>query len=197
EDLHEAAQMRINSSGIENATVVLGNVAEEQDVEQLPDQTFDVVLSRRGPDVNAALRKKLKPDAVIIQELYQQPLGLYEMFGRAAFLPNVGDNPHWLVDQYMWLGFMPASVKEYFFEEYYRDMAHLAATLRKDFTHIDWRMPPLPFDEERDQAALELYSRYNMTPQGIRLRCHRKVYLFQRSSVSFFPAAPDLMPRYS
>jgi hypothetical protein len=158
--------------------------------------TFDVVLSRRGPNVNAELRKKLKPDAYIIQELYQQPLALHELFGRKPFLPTTGDNPHWLVDEYMWLGFVPVSVKEYFFDAYFRDAAHLVSDLHKSFQFIDWRMPPLPLDEERDRAALELYVRYNTTPQGIRQLRHRKVYLFRRTDVSYFPAAPELKPLY-
>lgn len=195
-DLHEAAQLRVASLGIKNATVVLGNVAEAGNVAQLPDDTFDLVLSRRGPDVNAEVRKKLKPAAYIIQELYQQPLALHELFGRKPFLPTVGDNPHWLVDQYQWLGFTPVSVKEYFFAGYFRDLAHLTSYLHKEFQFIDWRMPPLPFDEGQDRAALELYARYNTTAKGIRLLCHRKVYLFRRTEFSYFPAAPKLKLLY-
>ena len=196
DDLHEAAQLRVASRGIKNATVVLGNVAEAGDVAQLPDDTFDLVLSRRGPNVNAEVRKKLKPDAYIIQELYQQPLALHELFGRKPFLPTVGDNPHWLVDQYQWLGFTPVSVKEYFFDGYFRDLAHLTSHLHKEFQFIDWRMPPLLFDEGKDRAALDLYARYNTTAKGIRLLCHRKVYLFRRTEFSYFPAAPELKPLY-
>jgi SAM-dependent methyltransferase len=195
-DLHEAAQLRVANLGLQNATVILGNVAQANDVAQLPDNTFDVVLSRRGPNINAEVRKKLKPAAYIIQELYQQPLALHEIFGRKPFLPTIGDNPHWLVDEYRWLGFVPVSVKEYFFDAYFRDVAHLITDLHKSFQFIDWRMPPLPFDEESDRAALDLYVRYNSTPKGIRLSCHRKVYLFRRTEFSYFPAAPELKPLY-
>ncbi len=195
-DLHEAAQLRVASFGIQNATVILGNVAEAGDVAQLPDNTFDLVLSRRGPDVNSEVRKKLKPEAYVIQELYQAPMALHELFGRKPFLPTVGDNPHWLVDQYLWLGFALVSVKEYFFDGYFRNVDHLICHLHKEFQFIDWRMPPLPFDEAKDRAALELYARYNSTAKGIRLLCHRKVYLFRRTEFSYFPAAPELKPRY-
>ncbi|MEZ4870500.1 MAG: class I SAM-dependent methyltransferase [Caldilineaceae bacterium] len=196
-DLHEAAQLRVAEWGIQNATVVLGNVAESRDVALLPNETFDVVLSRRGPNVNRDLRQKLKPNVYVIQELYQQPLALYEIFGRKPFLPAVGANPHWLVNEYQWLGFTPVSVKEYFFDAYFRDVAHFVSHLHKEFQFIDWRMPPLPFDEAMDRAALDLYVRYNTTQQGIWLLCHRKVYLFRRVEFSYFPAAPDLRPRYS
>ncbi|MEZ4729780.1 MAG: methyltransferase domain-containing protein [Caldilineaceae bacterium] len=196
EDLHKAAQLRVANLGIRNATIVLGNVVKAEDIAQLPDNTFDVVLSRRGPDVNAELCKKLKSDAYIIQELYQQPLALHELFGRKPFLPTVGDNPHWLVNQYLWLGFAPVSVKEYFFNGYFRDVEHLISHLHKEFQFIDWRMPPLHFDEEKDRTALDLYVRYNTTPKGIRLLCHRKVYLFRRTEFSYFPAAPELKPLY-
>ena len=44
--------------------------------------------------------QKLKPDAIVIQELYREPLGLRELFGRKPFLPQVGQDPHWLLEPY-------------------------------------------------------------------------------------------------
>lgn len=195
-DLHESAQLRVASLGLKNAKVLLGNVAEAEDVAQLPDNTFDLVLSRRGPNVNAEVRKKLKPEAYIIQELYEAPLAIHEIFGRKPFLPTIGDNPHWLVDQYQWLGFALVSAKEYHFAGFFRDVDHLIGYLHKTFQFIDWRMPPLPFEPVKDRAALELYTRYNSTDKGIRLLCQRKVYLFRRAEFSYFPAAPELKPLY-
>lgn len=195
-DLLAAARERVTSQGLTNATLVLGNVAEPDDVEQLPDNTFDVVLSRRGPDVNAAAKKKLKPEAYIIQELYQNPLGLLELLGRQSFLPQIGSNPHWLVESYSWLGFLPVSVKEYHYESFFRDAEHLIAHLSQKNALFSWPMPPMPYEEERDRQALELYVRYNTTPKGVRLINHRKVYLFRRTRVRYAPTAPEVKPRW-
>ena len=56
-------------------------------------------------------------------------------------------------------------------------------------------MPPLPYEAERDRAALDLYVRYNHTARGVRLLNHRKVYLFRRTAVQTYPVAPQLKPR--
>ncbi len=85
-DLLAAAQQRGTSLGITNATLRLGNVAVPTNVAALPEDTFDLVLSRRGPNVNATVMTKLKPQAYIIQELVQDSLGLLELFGRKSFL---------------------------------------------------------------------------------------------------------------
>jgi hypothetical protein len=176
--------------------LISGNVTVSEDVAQLMDDTFDVVLSRRGPNINANLVPKLKPNAVLIQELAQAPLGLKELFGREPFLPQVGSNPHELVHQYRWLGFIPVSVKDYFYEQYFRDSNHLAEYLGKGALLHHWRMPEFPYDESLDEAALALYARYNKTPRGIRLTGHRKVYLFRRVVVSQYPAYPQAQPIY-
>ena len=55
-------------------------------------------------------------------------------------------------------------------------------------------MPPIPYDETRDRQALELYIRYNTTPDGIRMINHRKVYLFRRMVVLQAPVAPEAKP---
>ena len=193
-DLLNAARQRVASLGLTNATLVLGNVAVPDDVARLPDDTFDVVLSRRGPNVNASLMPKLKPEAYVIQELFQDSLGLLEMFGRKSFLSAVGDNPHWLVDEYSWLELFPVSVKTYYYESYFRDADHLAAYLSQKTALFSWPPPPLPYEEERDRAALELYARYNTTSKGVRVVNHRKVYLFRRAAVHYVPAAPELKP---
>lgn len=196
EELLSITRQRVAKHGLSNATLVLGNVAEPEDIARLPDNTFDLVLSRRGPDINESLLPKLKTTAVVIQELYQSPLGLNEIFGREAFLPQVSSDPHWLIKKYKWLGLLPVSVKDYFFEQYFRDTEHLAEYLSKRSTLGHWRMPLRPFDPQTDQLALSLYARYNTTPQGIRLLGNRKVYLFRRTPVAHFPAYPDLQPLY-
>ena len=55
--------------------------------ERLPDNTFNVVFSRRGPNVTAAVLRKMKPNALVIQELVQGTLGVKPLFGREPFLP--------------------------------------------------------------------------------------------------------------
>ena len=82
-DLLEAARMRVYALGLANATLVLGNVADPEDVSKLPDNTFDLAFSRRGPNLNASMLPKLRPEAYMVQELFQRPLGLLEAFGRS------------------------------------------------------------------------------------------------------------------
>ena len=48
--LLEAAQLRVAQAQISNAKFVHGSVAVPEDVTQLPDKAFDLVLTRRGPD---------------------------------------------------------------------------------------------------------------------------------------------------
>jgi SAM-dependent methyltransferase len=193
-DLLNAARQRVASLGLTNATLVLGNVAVTDDVAQLPDATFDVVLSRRGPNVNASVMPKLRREAYVIQELFQDSPGLLEMFGRKSFLSALGDNPHWLVDQYSWLELFPVSTKVYYYESFFRDADHLAAYLSQETTLCSWPLPPLPYEEERDRAALELYARYNRTSKGVRVVNQREVYLFRRAAVHYVPVAPELKP---
>ena len=173
---------------------VQGNVAAAEDVARLPDGAFDLVLSRRGPNANQALMPKLKPDAVVVQELWQDPLGLLEIFGRKTFHAGIGDNPNWLAEQYSWLDLFPVSIKEYFTESFFRDAQHLIAFLSQPNAFCSWPMPPTPYDEARDREPLELYIRYNLTPDGIRVINHRKVYLFRRTTVRYAPAIPNVKP---
>lgn len=196
-ELLAAARQRVAAMGLANATLVLGNVAQAGDVAQLPDHSFDLVFSRRGPNVTPELMEKLKPEAYVVQELAQDSFGLKEIFGRQPFLPQTGDNPHWLVYNYSWLGLFPVSIKEYYYEEFFRDADHLASYLSREYPLSDWTMPPMPYEEQRDRAALELYARYNTTSKGIRLLSHRKVYLFRRAAMNYFPVAPEIKPLYN
>ena len=193
-ELLNAARLRAAQSKIDNATFVQGNVAIPEDIAKLPDDTFDVVLSRRGPDVNQDLMPKLRSDAIVIQELYQDPLSLLEIFGRKTFLRDIWNNPHNKVARYQRLNLFPVSIKEYFTESYFRDADHLVAFLSRPNAFLSWPMPPIPYDETRDRQALELYIRYNTTPDGIRMINHRKVYLFRRMVVLQAPVAPEAKP---
>jgi SAM-dependent methyltransferase len=195
EQLLAAARLRAEDMGLSNAHFVSGNASLDADAAQLADDTFDVVLSRRGPNVNHFM-PKLKAEAVVIQELVQGYLGLLEMFGRKSFLADIGDNPRWLIDEYSWLNLFPVSVKEYYYDSYFRDTDHLAAYLSQKTALYSWPMPAMPYVEARDRAALELYARYNSTPKGIRLINKRNVYLFRRTPVQYAPADSQVKPEW-
>lgn len=193
-NLLAAARLRAASLGLPNVTLVQGDATSASNVAQLPDNTFDLCFSRRGPNLNAELAAKLKPDALMVQELVQDPLGLKELFGRKPFLPEVGSESHALVQAYKWLGLLPVSAKEYFYNEYFHDVDHLTRYLSGPAVLSNWWMPEMPYDASRDRAALELYVRYNTTAKGIRLTQHRKVYLFHRAHTDHYPADPDAKP---
>jgi SAM-dependent methyltransferase len=193
-DLLAAARQRAADARLDNTVLVQGNVALDEDLAPLPDTHFDILLSRRGPNVTAALLPKLKAEAYVIQELFQDSPGLLESFGRKTFVADIVPTPHWLVDEYTWLGLFPISMKEYYFDSFFRDAEHLASYLSQEKALFSWPMPPMPYEAARDQAALALYARYNTTPKGIRVVNHRKVYLFRRMTVHYAPAAPDIKP---
>jgi SAM-dependent methyltransferase len=193
ERLLAAARLRAGESRLDNVTFVHGNVAKIDDVAPLPDGVFDLVLSRRGPNVDNVMGK-LKPEAFVIQELFQSFPGLLEIFGRKSFLAEVGANPRWLVEAYSALDLFPVSAKDYVFETYFRDIDHLAAYLAQHTALYEWPLPPMPYEAARDRAALELYARYNQTLMGIRVLNHRKVTLFRRTPVLYAPVDPGIRP---
>jgi SAM-dependent methyltransferase len=194
EELLTAARERAAFLGITNATFLLGNVSIPEDAAALPDGAITLAFSRRGPNLTGAFLPKLTPDALLIQELVseQDGAGLKEIFGRKPFVPRShGDADH-LIGYYGGLEMLPVSAKSYWSEQYFRDADHLEANLRQGATLSNWWMPPLPYEPERDRAALELYARYNRTADGIRVLRHRRVYVFRRARVHFYPADPTL-----
>lgn len=196
-DLLEATRLRAAHLGLGHVQCVLGNVADAADVKSgLPDDTFDVAFSRRGPNVVPAVLSKLKPNAIVIQELVQGTLGVKPLFGREPFLPVVGHNPHRLIAQYAELDLMSVSVKDYFFDQFFHDEAQLIRDLQA-FLLWDWTMPDYPYDETRDHSALDTYIRYNTTPRGIKVTHRRSVYVFRRTHVARFPAVPEAKRKYT
>ena len=181
----EAARLRVRAQGLTNVTLVLGNVAEENDVTQLPENAFGFGFSRRGPNLVPWLLPKLKEDAIWVQEFAQFPIGLNEILGRTAktFLPRSSGNPDWAVDIYQHLGMLPVSVKTFYYEQYFRDVDHLAAYL-----DTGWFLIERPYEAGRDREALELYARYNATPKGIRMIGQRKVGVYRRAQADYLPA---------
>lgn len=190
EPLLASARARVERCGVTNARLVLGDTTNDSTVAQLPDAHFDFVYSRRGPFLTHALMRKLKPEACFVVEMAQDVLGLKEIFGRRPVLPR--DNYQGAdaaVQHHASLGFLPVSVKDYYFHQYFRDAEHLAAYLRTTPANLsNWWMAPRPFDPDQDAAALELYARYNATSRGVRVIQRRKVYLFHRAPVDYYPA---------
>ena len=184
------ARQRVQDQSLGNVQFIEGNTTNADDVAQLPDAHFNLALSQRGPNINAALASKLAPDAIFIQELVSNfdAYPLKELFGRKHYAH------YWFVDQdailsqYAELDLFPISNKEYFYEAFFRDIGHFEAYLRQITALLsNWRLPPNPYDPERDRAALELYARYNTTPHGIRLLRQRKIFVLRRAPVTYYP----------
>jgi SAM-dependent methyltransferase len=190
-----SARARVQSLQLGNVHLIEGNVATADAVAQLPDGHFNLALSQRGPNINPALAAKLAPGAICIQELVSNfdAYPLKELFGRKHYAH------YWFVDQdvilshYAELDLFPISNKEYFYDAFFRDTAHLEAYLKQITALLsNWRLPPKPYDAERDRAALELYVRYNTTSHGIRLLRQRKIFVLRREPVTYYPV--DVVP---
>ena len=115
------------------------------------------------------------------------PLGI--IFGRQAYAPYHFNSREVTLHKYADMELFPVSVKEYYYESFYRDIDHFEADLRNlPALLYNWRVGELrPYEVERDRTALELYARYNTTPKGIRLLEHRMVFVFRRTVVSYYP----------
>ncbi|MBV7330829.1 methyltransferase domain-containing protein [Chloroflexi bacterium TSY] len=192
--LLEAARTRVDASGLSNVTLIHGNIVDEAQVNQLPDNTFDIAFTESGPNLNAALARKLKENALFFQEIggYFSAYQFHEIMGRKphtyyAYGHDYSDQI--LLNQMAELDFVPISVKNYFFDWYFRDVDHLEAqVINVPWQLGDWRMGgPLPYERERDRAALELYARYNTTSKGIRFQEHVRVFAWRREHVHFYP----------
>jgi hypothetical protein len=85
------------------------------------------------------------------------------------------------------LGLLPVTFKQYFWEAYFRDLAHLEAHVAKEGVLSNWRLSARPYVAERDRPALELYARYNTTPKGIRLLYHIQVLVWRRAPIHYYP----------
>jgi hypothetical protein len=171
--------------------LVDGNASIVTDTDKLPDDHFDLALSQRGPDFNHWLVSKLKDGAFVIQELVA-PFSCYplrEIFGRTNYAPYNYKGRDVLLHKYAEWGLFPVSVKEYFYEEFYRDVHHFEADLRKSTANLtDWHVgTPRPYEAARDRVALELYARYNTTPRGIRMLQHRMIFVLRRTTVAYYP----------
>jgi SAM-dependent methyltransferase len=190
-ELLDGARLRAEELGFANVTFIEGDASLPATTDQLPDDHFDLALSRRGPDFNALLAAKLKMDAVAIQErvgvLTWYPLR--EMLGRTNYAPYDHNAREVLLHRYAEFGLFPVSVKEYLYDDFYRDFDHLEAeVLRTPACLMNWRVgTPRPYEPERDRAALELFARYNQTPRGIRVLQHRLLFTFRKTTIAYYP----------
>ena len=115
---------------------------------------------------------------------------LGEIFGRRPITACAVADHRGLLGQYAELNLFPVSVKEYFYEEFYRDPDHLATALGQGAMLSNWHLPRRPYDPTRDRVALDLYARYNATPRGIRVLGHRHVFVLRRAGVHYYPNYP-------
>lgn len=188
--LLDVARDRLRDGGLPQVRLLKLNVVGD-DLSGLPDAHFDLALTQRGPNFNTALVAKLRNGAICVQELVgsidQYPLK--EIFGRRAYAAYNFTGPDTLMAQYADLGLFPVSVKQYFYDQFFRDSDHLASYLMEGANLNNWRLPPMPFDAQRDRAALDLYVRYNTTPNGVRVLGQRWVFAFRKAAVSYYPAA--------
>lgn len=186
----EAARLRVAEAGLRNVTFVQGDVALPETAAQLPQAHFDLALSRRGPNINAALVRALAPDAIALQELVGAAdcARLREFLGRAAYLPYQGIGHGDSLRAHLEAGLFPVASTEFFYEEVFRDVDHLEAYLRQNPANVsDWRLSPRPYDPATDRPGLELYGRYHGAPGGIRLLRHRWVFVRRRAATRYYP----------
>lgn len=190
QELLAATRLRAEHLGLENVTTVHGGNRDADVIANLPDDTFDLAFSRRGPNFTEQLVPKLRKEAMVVQEFVSgfdgYPLG--EIFGRRHYTPYHYTDHELIISTYAGLGLFPVSSKVYFYEEYFRDGEHFEAYLQQMWAMLsDWRLPPCPYEAARDRAGLDLYVRYNTTPKGVRLLRQRKVYVLRRSHMAFYP----------
>jgi SAM-dependent methyltransferase len=186
----EAARLRAAGAGLRNVTFVHGDTTAPQTAAQLPEARFDLALSRRGPNLTAALVRALTPDALAVQELVGAAdcARLRVFLGRAADLPYQGIGHGDSVRAHLEAGLFPVASTEFFYEEVYRDADHLEAYLRQNPANVsDWRLGPRPYDPATDRPGLELYCRYHATADGVRLRRHRWVFVRRRAPTRYYP----------
>lgn len=192
-----AAEARATALGLVNVKLIHGNIVNEADVDQLPDGYFNIAFTESGPNLNAALARKLTDNALFLQEIggHYGAYQFHEIMGRKPYTYYAyGDdyNDQTLLSEMAALDLVPISIKHYFYDWYFRDLEHLEAHVKQVAWQLgDWRMGgPLPYDPARDRTALELYARYNTTPKGIRLQEHLRVFAWRKARVHYYPADP-------
>ncbi len=192
EKLVMAAQARILKRGLTNAQASVANVSDPDCAASLPLDTFNLVLSRRGPFLTSHLMPTLRQDALFVVEMFQDYLGLKTLFGRTPILPTTGAEADPAVSHMASLDMVPVSIRTFWFEEWFQDEDHLGRYLSQGANLSNWWMDPCPFDPIRDREALHLYAKYMRSSEGIRLQACRKIYVFRRQKTQFYPIAMQL-----
>jgi SAM-dependent methyltransferase len=177
-ELLAAADRRARSQQARNVRLVEGNVAAEGEVARLPRSHFDLAFSQRGPNMNAALVRTLREGAFFVQLLVGSlsAYPLREILGREGYAGYNINSHDPLLSDYASLHLRVVSVKEYYYDQYFRDADHLEMFVRQTPVLNTWRSPWQPYEAERDRPALQLYVRYNTTDQGVRVLGHRKIF---------------------
>ncbi len=188
-ELLQAARLRAEHLELDNVTFIKADVANLEDLEQLPipNDALNFVYSQRGPNIVTAILPRLHKEAIFVQEYVGGFEGypLKEIFGRKDYAAYDYNEQQFLLFHYAELGFSPISIKEYFYECYYRDITHLEAYLSSSVMLSQWRLAPKPYEATRDAQALELYARYNTTPRGIRIRHHHRIFVLRYMAVGY------------
>lgn len=181
-----ATRRRASHLRLPNVTCVAGDIRESTEVAQLPDNHFDLALSQRGPNLNASLARTLRPDAIFIQELVSEFDGypFHEMVGNRSPAPYSTAGGDALVRHYMEMGLFPIGLREYFYEEYFRDGDHLASYLG-ELGPVRWPQAS-PTDESR--RAFTTYVREHTTPSGVRFLRHRRVFILRCNRPISYPS---------
>lgn len=195
------AKQRVTELGHGNVILIGGNAAETEIVDKLPGNYFDLIFSERGPNLNPVLADKLKPGGYFLQALVSQFDGfhLQEFLGRRPFTSYAFRNQvNFMLANLANLGIRPISVREYYYDAFFRDLAHLEAYLAQvPATLSNWRLGPKPYQPEQDRAALKLFAQYNQTPGGIRLLQHRIIFIGRKAPVHFYPIEEGIERRFS
>lgn len=186
-----AARRRVAESGFENVTLIKGNAAEVKDVEKLPNDHFDLIFTERGPNLNHNLVHKLKSGGFFLQELVSQFDGFHlrEFLGRRPFTSYAFRHQvDFMLANLANLDIRPLSFREFYYDAFFRDLAHLEAFLEQTPANVsNWRLEPKPYQPDQDRAALKLFAQYNQTPRGIRLLQHRIIFIGRKEPVHFYP----------
>ena len=177
------------SEGLLNAAKeILSNEAKEkknihfdlQDAENtlFPDNSFDLIYSRRGPIPYKEIWRLLKLEGTFlgieISELDCKDLKM--VFGRGQ---NYGQwNEKHLerdIREFKELGFKVIFEQDYFFTEYYPNYNDLDQFLKRVPIFED-------FNSQKDEEKLSQYANDNNTSKGIKLLRHKSIIVVRKAS---------------
>jgi SAM-dependent methyltransferase len=188
-ELLSYAESRAEELKLSNVTLIHGDTTTKEHVENLPEDSFDIAFSQRGPNMNANVLSKLKVGGYFLQERVSSfdCYPLQEIFGRRNYSPYNYNDSEVLLSEYAEMGLFPISIKEYFYDEFFTDIDHLESYLKQGANLSDWRLAPKPYNAKLDRTSLELYCKYNITEKGIRIMHRRKVFAFRKTCVTYYP----------